>query len=233
MYAISHAVTALALKRRWPTVALWRLLLAVQAIELLWVLFVYLGVERPTYTANAVHLGFLPYSHSVTSAAVVALAVWLFFRFRKRDPVAATALAVAVMSHVVLDIIQHEPDIALLPTGGGPHFGLALGSAPMWDFVVELAFGIACWRLFRGTAGLLIAIVAFNLMNLPLMFPQPGAGAMLAAHPAVLPTVILFQIVITWLGVWYFARRAERAFVMLGDPRGNVSMTADARETIA
>ncbi len=67
-----------------------------------------------------------------------------------------------------------------------------------------------CWLLFRGRAGLLIAIVVFNLSDLPLMFPRPGAGAMLAEHPAVLPTVILFQIILTWLAVWYLARSHRR-----------------------
>jgi hypothetical protein len=46
MYAISHAATALALKRQFPTALLWPLLICVQAIELLWVAFVYAGVER-------------------------------------------------------------------------------------------------------------------------------------------------------------------------------------------
>jgi len=49
-------------------------------------------------------------------------------------------------------------------------------------------------------------IVAFNLMDIPLMFPQLGSIALLARHPAILPTVILSQIVLTWTGVWYFAR---------------------------
>lgn len=35
MYAISHAATALILKRRYPSVGLWPLLVAVQAVELL------------------------------------------------------------------------------------------------------------------------------------------------------------------------------------------------------
>ena len=210
MYAITHAATALALKRRWPRVGLWPLLVSVQAIELLWVLFVWTGLERPTYTQNAVHLGFLPYSHSIGSTIVVALAAWLFVRFRQPRPVLAAAVAVGVLSHVALDIIHHEPDIALLPISAGPRLGLALSHVPAWDFLVEFAYGVACWLLFRGTRGLLIAIVVLNVVNLPLMFPQPGAVAMLAAHPAVLPGVILGQILLTWVAVWYFAQPTQR-----------------------
>ena len=198
MYAITHASTALALKRRWPTAGLWPLLISVQAIEILWVVFVYAGVERPEYTADAVHLAFLPYSHSIGSTVLVALGFWAYARFGLGNRTLATALAIGVMSHVVLDIIHHEPNIVLLPAAIGPGLGLNLQGVPALDFVVELLFGIACWWIFRGTTGLLVAIVLLNAMNLPLMFPRPGTGTMLAAHPAVLPTVILVQILLTW-----------------------------------
>src|SRR5438105_12258608 len=104
MYAISHAATALALKRRWPTAGLWPLLVSVQAIELLWVVFVYGGLERPLYTRDAVHLNFLPYSHSVASTVLVAFLCWAFVRYLRGNRLLATAVAVGVFSHIVLDI---------------------------------------------------------------------------------------------------------------------------------
>jgi hypothetical protein len=205
VYAITHASTALIIKRKWPSAGLWPLLISVQAIELLWVLFVYTGIERPEYSANAIHLNFLPYSHSVGSTVLVALGVWAYARFGRGNRVLATALAVGVMSHVVLDIIHHEPNIMLLPVMVGPRLGFNLQFIPALDFVVELLFCVACWWIFRGTIGLLIAIVVLNAMNLPLMFMRPGMGTLLARHPAVLPTVILAQIVLTWVAVWYLA----------------------------
>jgi hypothetical protein len=210
MYAIAHASTALAIKRRWPTAGLWPLLIAVQAIEALWVVFVYAGIERPEYTANAVHLSFLPYSHSIGSAALVALGFWAYARFGLGNRALATALAVGVMSHVVLDIIHHEPNIMLLPAAIGPRLGLNLQGKPALDFVVELLYCIACWWIFRGTIGLLVAMVVLNLMDLPLMFPRPGTGTMLAAHPAILPTVILVQILLSWIVVWLLARKTRQ-----------------------
>lgn len=206
MYAITHASTALAIKRRWPTTGLWPLLISVQAIEILWVVFVYAGIERPEYTADSVHLNFLPYSHSIGSTALVALGFWVYARFGLGNRRLATALAVGVMSHVVLDIIHHEPNIMLLPAPIGPRLGLDLQGVPALDFVVELLYCVACWWIFRGTKGLLVGVVLLNLMNLPLMFPRPGTGTMLAARPAVLPTVILFQILLTWAVVWLLGR---------------------------
>jgi hypothetical protein len=73
MFAIDHAATALLVKRRYPAVPLAPLLIAVQAMELAWVVLNYLGVERTT-TAPVVrsvadiHLAYMPYSHSVATA---------------------------------------------------------------------------------------------------------------------------------------------------------------------
>jgi len=207
MYAITHASTALILKQRFRVRPLWPLLVSVQAIELLWVVFVYSGIEHVRYTADAVHLDFLPYSHSIGTTAAIALLGWLFYRYGRHQPALAAAVALGVMSHVVLDLIHHEPDIALLPMAPGPRFGLNLQGWPAADLIVELLFGLVCWFIFGGSRALLIAIVAFNLANIPFMFPQAGTGARLAEHPAILPTVILVQIVLTWLAVWYFASR--------------------------
>ena len=54
------------------------------------------------------------------------------------------ALALGILSHIVLDIIQHEPNITLLPMEWGPRLGLNLQGYPVLDFLVELAFCIAC-----------------------------------------------------------------------------------------
>ena len=70
-----------------------------------------------------------------------------------------------------------------------------------------LAFCIVCWKIFRGSRGLLIGIVIFNVLNIPLMFPRPGSLTPIVEHPAVLPTVILVQILYTWLLVWWLGRR--------------------------
>lgn len=185
---------------------MWPLLISVQLVELLWVLFSYLGIERARITPDAIHLDFLPYSHSVGTSLILAAIAWGFGRAVRRTNV-GTAIALAILSHVVLDIIHHEPNIALLPMAWGPRFGLNLQGYPILDFLVELAFCLICWAFFRGSKGLLIGIVIFNLLNLPLMFPRSQTFAPLVAHPNLLPTLILIQIVATWLAVWWLGKR--------------------------
>jgi hypothetical protein len=123
------------------------------------------------------------------------------------------AIALGIFSHIVLDIIQHEPNITLLPMTWGPRLGLNLQGYPLLDFIVELAFCGACWKIFSGSRGLLIGIVIFNLINIPLMFPRPGSLTPIIDHPAILPTLILVQIGSTWLLVWWLGRRT----IYLGD----------------
>jgi hypothetical protein len=210
MYAITHAATALIIKRRFRSAPVWPLLVSVQAIELLWVAFVYVGIEHVSYSSDAVHLDFLPYSHSVASTAAVAVMTWIFVRYRQHQPAVAVALALGIASHVFLDFVHHEPDIALLPFPIGARFGLGLATWPVADLLVELLYGAMCWLAFGGGKGLLVAIVGLNLVNIPLMFPRPGTGTMLAERPQLLPTVILVQIVLTWSAIWYFSRRRSQ-----------------------
>src|SRR5690349_1605884 len=82
MFAIDHAATALLVKRRYPLVPLAPLLIAVQAMELAWVVLNYVGVERTTTEATVrsvadIHLAYMPYSHSVGTAVGAAVLAWL------------------------------------------------------------------------------------------------------------------------------------------------------------
>ena len=79
MFAIDHAATALLVKRRFPSAPMMPLLLSVQAMELAWVILNYLGIERTTTESTVrsvadIHLAYMPYSHSVGTALVAALA---------------------------------------------------------------------------------------------------------------------------------------------------------------
>ena len=177
-----------------------------QLVELLWVVFTYLGIEHARVTPDAIHLDFLPYSHSVFTGALLAALALLMGRSVHRSNV-GIAIALGIFSHIVLDIIHHEPNIALLPIAWGPRLGLNLQGYPFVDFIVELGFCIACWKIFGGSRGLLIGIVIFNLINIPLMFPRPGSLTPIIEHPVVLPTLILVQIVATWMLVWWLGRR--------------------------
>jgi hypothetical protein len=181
------------------------LLIATGFVELLWVLFTYLGIEHAQAAPNGIHPDYIPYSHSIFTSLFLATLAWGFGKSVRRTYV-GTAIALALLSHVILDLIQHDPNIALLPTRWGPRLGLGLATYPGWDFIVELAFCVGCWKFFGGSKGLLIGIVIFNLFNLPVMFSAIGVGGAGVAHPSLLPTLVLFGLLASGIVVWWFGR---------------------------
>ena len=111
------------------------------------------------------------------------------------------------MSHIVLDIIHHEPDIPLLPAEWGPRLGFGLALHPVADAIVEAAYGVFCWRMFGGSWALLAGVLVLNALDLPFMFAKQDAARTIAERPSLLTTIVVVQIVVSWLVVWALARR--------------------------
>ena len=174
MFAVDHAATALLIKRRFPSVSLTPLLLSVQAMELAWVGLNYLGIERTTTEASVrsvadIHLVYMPFSHSVATAAGGALLAWLLVEKGLGRPAIARAIGIGIFSHLVLDVLTHAQDIVLWPGSTLPALGLGLyDRAPMWGFALEMVYGVICWRVYRGSRSLLAMIVLGNLANITL-----------------------------------------------------------------
>ena len=204
MFAVDHAATALLIKRRFPSVSLTPMLLSVQAMELAWVGFNYLGIERTTTEASVrsvadIHLAYMPFSHSVATAVGGALLAWLVVEKGLGRPLLARAIGIGIFSHLVLDLVTHAQDIVLWPGSTLPALGLGLyDRAPMWGFALEMVYGVFCWRVYRGSRSLLAMIVLGNLANITLFSAAiPGPEQYLAGRPLMLVTVIFLQIVAT------------------------------------
>ena len=204
MFAVDHAATALLIKRRFPSVSLTPLLLSVQAMELAWVGLNYLGIERTTTEASVrsvadIHLAYMPFSHSVATAAGGALLAWLLVEKGLGRPAIGRAIGIGIFSHLVLDVLTHAQDIVLWPGSTLPALGLGLyDRAPMWGFALEMVYGVICWRVYRGSRSLLAMILLGNLANITLFSAAiPGPEQHLAGHPLMVVTVIFVQIVAT------------------------------------
>ncbi len=151
----------------------------------------------------------MPYSHSVTSGLLLALAAWLFIAKGLHRSKVGIAVGLGILSHLILDLLTHAPDIALAPGISEPKWGLGLYSAaPLVAFVVEVIYGVFCWRIYRGGRGLLIVIVLFNLANLSMFSAAiPGPEELLAGRPTIIVTVIAVQIALTLYLVGIFSRK--------------------------
>jgi len=183
-------------------------------MEFFWVLFNYIGLERTTTESTVrsvsdIHLAYMPYSHSIVSGLLLGFLAWIVTAKGLGRPVLGVALAAGVISHLLLDLLTHAPDIAIAPGIPEPKFGLGLYSvAPLAAFFVETLYGIFCWWIYKGGPGLLIVIVFFNLTDLPLLSAAvPGPETFLAGRPMLVVTVIALQIAVTLWLVGIFSRK--------------------------
>ncbi|MET3538809.1 hypothetical protein [Chryseobacterium limigenitum] len=211
MYAINHAATALLIKKKVPTAPMILLLVSVQLIELFWVLFNYLGWEYYSISGGKVHLDYLPYSHSVFGAVVAALISFAIINWGYKNRKLAAAIAIGVLSHIVIDMIFHEKDIQLSPFSATPVWGLGILDYPWLNFALEFLYGLFCWWYFKGSKALLAVIVIFNITDLPLMLGGGDSLKPFQEYPFILPTIILFQILVTWYFVWRYSRKTKTA----------------------
>ena len=155
MFAINHAATALIFKRRFENVSLVALLLSVQAMEFAWVALNYLGVEHTTtepivrYVGD-IHLAYMPVLALRANGPWCNAVVWSMGAVVGRARLGAI-LSFAILSHLLLDLVTHNGDIALGPFDGAPKYGTFLyGRLAPLAFLVELAYGLVCWWIFRG-----------------------------------------------------------------------------------
>jgi hypothetical protein len=205
MYAINHAATALLIKKNSPKLPLFPLLISVQLVEVLWVFFNYLGWEHFSISGGRVHLDFLPYSHSVFSGVAAAVLSFCVINWGYKNRKLALAFAIGVLSHVMIDVIFHEKDIQLSPFSAKPAFGLGILDFPILNFIIEFVYGLFCWWYFKGSKALLWTIIIFNFLDLPMMLAHGDSLNIFVHYPFILPTVILFQILITWYFVYRYA----------------------------
>src|SRR5580704_19454689 len=88
------------------SVPLWVLFLAVQLMDVLWSIFVLLGIEKvrivPGITATSpLDLYYMPYTHGLDTAILWALLVTVVYRMVRRESgwAAAALVGAAVFSH--------------------------------------------------------------------------------------------------------------------------------------
>lgn len=149
---IGHLALAFAAKRAAPKVSLGTLTLAVQLVDVIWPIFLLLGIEHvridPGNTA-VTPLDFYdyPWTHSLVAGLVWAVLFAGLWYAKKREPRTALLLAGLVVSHWVLDWVSHGPDMPLVP-GGGPKLGLGLWNSIAATALVEgamFAAGVAVY----------------------------------------------------------------------------------------
>jgi hypothetical protein len=197
---IGHLAVALSAKKIEPQVPLAATIAATFSLDLLWPLFLLLGVESvrvdPGNTAFT-HLAFESYPWSHSLVMVVGWAVLASFGGRALlgSWRAGVVLGAIVLSHWLLDLITHRPDLPLWPRG--PQVGLGLWhSVPATIFVEGglLVAGLAVYLRSSGARNRVgqWSLVALILVTGLLWLSQPWSPPPPSARAVAFGTLVLW-----------------------------------------
>ena len=152
---LGHVALGLAAKRAAPRVSLTVLVLAAQLADVIWPALLALGIEQVAIDPGntlVTPLNFIsyPYSHSLFTLALWSIAfapVFGLSRGRRAVPI----LAALVVSHWVLDVITHRPDMPIVPQSG-LKLGLGLWNSIPATMAVEFAmYAVGVWIYVTAT----------------------------------------------------------------------------------
>ncbi len=207
---IGHYGAAYAAKAVAPKAPLAAYFLAVQALDVLFSVFVLSGIEHMEivhkYTSyNPYRLYDMPITHSLVGSlgwAVAVAIVAMLVRLPRRE---SLVLGLAVFSHFLLDLPVHTPDLSI---AGNDTAKLGLG---LWNNVplviaLELLLLVGGWVLFsrskRSDATfpkqrnrIFLGVLALLTIVTPFM-PDPASPAVFAVQ------ALLLYCVLAWASAW-------------------------------
>lgn len=137
-----HLGLATLVRARVPRLPLWAAVVASLALDLAFVPLVLLGAESLAGSGYGKVTIVAEYTHSMLGAAILAAAAG-FAAARRWGRRAGSAIAGLVLSHWLLDLVVHRPDLALAPHDPLPRLGFAGWNHPVFAAVAEAAFVIA------------------------------------------------------------------------------------------
>jgi len=189
---IGHFGVGFGAKSLAPRISLGTLFIAAQFIDLLWPTLLLLGLERVQIVPGATRVTPLVFEHYPISHSLLGVALWAaliggLYWLVRRERKGALLLAALVVSHWLLDLIVHRPDLPIAP-GSAVLLGLnAWASLPVTLAIELTLFAAGVWLYLRSTRAtdaigswacwglvlFLLAIYAGNLFG----SPPPSAAA--------------------------------------------------------
>jgi len=184
---LGHFGVGFGAKRLAPRTSLGTLFLAAQFVDLLWPTLLLFGIERVAIVPGITRVTPLDFEHYPITHSLLLAIGWgvgfaLVYGIIRRYRRGAWICGAAVVSHWLLDLIVHRPDLPLYP--GGPLAGFDLwNSLPATLAVEGLIFGAGFWLYAQGTRArdrmgsvTLWGLVAFLIVTYAanLFGPPPG-----------------------------------------------------------
>jgi len=205
---IGHYALALAAKRAAPRTSLGTLFLAVQLADMLWPVFLILGLEQAHLVPGPnpfliLWLDSIPISHSLLTLIAWGVLFAAVYRMRTGYGKGAIVVALAVVSHWVLDVVTHRPDMPLYP--GGPKLGLGLWNSVAGTVIIEVVmFAAGTWIYLRTTRAR-DAVGRYGLGALLTLLGLSYGGSLLGGAPPSMRAIEIGGIIFGWLFVVWAA----------------------------
>ena len=204
---VGHFAVGLVAKRVEPKLSLGTLVLAAMLSDFLWAIFLFAGIEHVRFkpgrgAANYADAYDIAFSHSLLMDVVWGALFAAAYFLRRRYPRGTLVLFIAVLSHWLLDVLAHRPDMSLAP-GTDRFFGLGLWTSIPATLIVEGGFWVLAIILYvRATRPqnrwgvyafwivvALLTLVWYNNITGP---PPPSARV------AGISSLIYFSLVVAW-----------------------------------
>ena len=153
---LGHYGVALGTKRAAPRTSLGTLVFAAQWLDELWPILLLLGIEKVRIApglmkASALDFVSYPVSHSLLTATGWALLIGGGYYLLRRRAADAWVVGAAVLSHWLLDVPVHRPDLPLWP-GSSVRVGLGAWNSIALTLILELGiFGLGLLLYLRAT----------------------------------------------------------------------------------
>lgn len=140
---IGHFGVGLAGKKIGKSVSLGTYFLATQWIDLIWPILLLLGVEhveiKPGVSkVTPLDFTYYPFTHSLFGVIVWGLLFGFIYYLIKKNLKAAIILGLLVLSHWILDLLVHIPDLPLFP-GYNLKVGLGLWNSLPATLILEVS----------------------------------------------------------------------------------------------
>ncbi|MCZ7603459.1 MAG: hypothetical protein M5R37_11340 [Melioribacteraceae bacterium] len=178
---IGHFGVGLGAKKIDSKPSLGTLFFASQFIDLLWPIFLLLGIEQviiePGNTVfTPLNFIYYPFTHSLAGVVIWGLIFGVVYFLIKKNYKTAILLGLLVISHWILDFITHAPDLPLIP-GLELKVGLGLWNSLIFTLLFEVAiFSVGLFYYLKVTKaknkqsnygfwGLIIFLLVIYIMN--------------------------------------------------------------------
>jgi hypothetical protein len=212
---IGHFGFGLGAKKFAPKTSLGLLFMAVQWADLLWPVLLLLNVEhvdlQPGNPKFPLVFTDYPVTHSLLMGIVWGLCFGLIYWLIRKDLRGAFVLGICVVSHWVLDLVVHLPDLPLFPGSSSPKVGLGLWNWPVLTGIVEAALFVTGTVFYLRTTRAKNAAGKWGFWLLAVLLVVVHVAGLLSPLPASAHAIgwaAQYQWIFVALGFWVDRNRS-------------------------